>query len=212
MTATGDVDRAAAEPTAPTAPFGRGLAWLYVVAGAIGLVASAALTIEKFFSLANPDYIPSCSLNPIVSCGSVMDSRQAALFGFPNPLIGIAAFAVVTTVGVVLLSGFRAPRWFRLGMQVGTTLGVIFVHWLIAASLYDIGALCPYCMVVWVVTIAAFWYTTLDNLARDSRPTGGGRSAVLGLVRFHTLALVLWYLVIVALILQAFWSYWITLL
>ncbi|RCW43171.1 putative membrane protein [Halopolyspora algeriensis] len=212
MTATDNIDQAATEPAAPTAPFGRGLAWLYVIAGAIGLISSAALAIEKFFSLTDPGYVPSCSLNPIVSCGSVMDSPQAALFGFPNPLIGIAAFPVVVTAGVALLSGFRPPRWFRLGMQVGTTLGVLFVHWLINASLYDIGALCPYCMVVWVVTIATFWYTTLHNLERESRPTGGARSAVLGLVRFHTLGLVLWYLVIVVLILQAFWSYWTTLL
>ncbi|PRC62285.1 hypothetical protein C6A85_03910, partial [Mycobacterium sp. ITM-2017-0098] len=28
-----------------------------------------------------------------------------------------------------------------------------FVHWLIFQSLYRIGALCPYCMVVWAVTI-----------------------------------------------------------
>ena len=29
----------------------------------------------------------------------------------------------------------------------------MFVHWLIFQSLYRIGALCPYCMVVWAVTI-----------------------------------------------------------
>ena len=30
----------------------------------------------------------------------------------------------------------------------------MFVHWLIFQSLYRIGALCPYCMVVWAVTIS----------------------------------------------------------
>ncbi len=39
------------------------------------------------------------------------------------------------------------------GLAAGTLLGTVFVHWLIFQSLYRIGALCPYCMVVWAVTI-----------------------------------------------------------
>lgn len=114
-----------------------------------------------------------------------MDSAQATAFGFPSPLIGLAAFPVVVTIGVVLLRGFRPPRWFWLGMQAGTTFGVGFVHWLIYSSLYDIGALCPYCMVAWVVTIPIFWYTTLHNLMRGNL-TPGNRQAALGLARYHS--------------------------
>ena len=45
------------------------------------------------------------------------------------------------------------PRWYWAGLAAGTLLGTVFVHWLIFQSLYRIGALCPYCMVVWAVTI-----------------------------------------------------------
>lgn len=201
MTTAEKIDTPADGDGSPVdAPTPRGIAWLYVVGGLIGLIASAALLIEKIQTLLNPDYIPSCSFNPIVSCGSVMDSSQAALFGFPNPLIGIAAFPVVITAGVALLAGFSPPRWFWVGLQVGTTLGVVLVHWLIYQSIYEIQALCPYCMVVWVVTFPIFWYTTLRNLA--------GRAAVL--TRFHSLLLLVWYLAIVVLILQAFWDFWVT--
>ncbi|ALG10029.1 vitamin K epoxide reductase family protein [Kibdelosporangium phytohabitans] len=179
----------------------RRLAWLYVIGGGFGLVAAIALTLEKIAKLRDPAYVPTCSINPVVSCGSVMDSRQAEAFGFPNPLLGIALFAVVVTTGVVVLAGFEPPRWYRLAMQVGTALGVVFVHWLIVASLYDIHALCPYCMVVWVVTIPLFWYTTLDTWP-----------ALAPLRRVHSVVLVLWYLVIVVLILVEFWYYWRTLL
>ncbi|MCI2420415.1 vitamin K epoxide reductase family protein [Saccharopolyspora sp. K220] len=196
--------------TTPGAAAPRGLAWLYVVGGAVGLAASAALIVEKLAKLANPGYVPTCSINPIISCGSVMDSAQAAAFGFPNPLIGVAAFPVVVTAGAVVLGGFEPPRWFWLGMQVGTTLAVIFIHWLVVQSLYEIHALCPYCMVVWVVTIPLFWYTTLHNLTAGN--FGGGQSVGAALARFHSLVLVVWYLVIVVLILQAFWDYWSTLL
>ncbi|RRO18369.1 vitamin K epoxide reductase family protein [Saccharopolyspora rhizosphaerae] len=198
-------ETAGQEPRASARP--RGLAWLYVVGGAIGFVASFALIVEKVAKLVNPDHVLSCSLNPIVSCGSVMDSPQAALLGFPNPLIGVAAFPVVVASGVALLAGFRPPRWYWWGLQVGTTLAVVFIHWLIVQSLYSIGALCPYCMVVWAVTIPLFWYTTLRNL-REGHLGSAGRSLGSALGTLHTVVVVVWYLVIVALILQRFWDYW----
>ena len=188
------------------------LGWLYLIGGVVGFVAAFSLMVEKIVRLGNPVYVPSCSLNPVVSCGAVMDAPQAAAFGLPNPLIGIAAFAVVVTAGVVLLAGFAAPRWFWLGMQIGTTSGVVFVHWLIYQSLYEIGALCAYCMVVWVVTIPIFFYTTMHNLKYGHLPFSGVRAVVGGLAQLHTVVLTLWYLAIVGLILQAFWSYWTSLM
>ncbi|GAB3439958.1 vitamin K epoxide reductase family protein [Actinophytocola sediminis] len=182
----------------------KGVAWLYVIGGAIGLAGATALLLERLAVLRDPDHVPTCSLNPIISCGSVMDSAQAEAFGFPNPLLGIAAFAVVVTVGVVRLAGFVPPLWFRLGMQVGTAFGVLFVHWLIIASLYDIHALCPYCMVVWVVTIPIFWYTTLDTLRAAENTRRAGES----LWRYHSAVLAAWFVIIAALVLAEFWSYW----
>ena len=46
-----------------------------------------------------------------MACSPVMKSRQASLFGFPNPLIGIAAFAVVVTLGVVVLWVELLAQW-----------------------------------------------------------------------------------------------------
>ena len=142
-----------------------------------------------------------------------MVSSQAEAFGFPNPIIGVVGFAVVVTTGVVLFAGATLQRWFWLGLQAGATFGVGFVHWLIFQSLYRIGALCPYCMVVWVVTIALFWAITLHNLGRGHLPTPARLEGVVGTVRtYHTVALVAWYLVIVGLIAKRFWDYWVSLL
>lgn len=198
---------------AERAPLARVLAWVLTLGGAIGLVAAFVLTVEKIALLKDPEYSPSCSINPILSCGSVMKTPQAEAFGFPNPLMGVAGFAVVLTVGVVLLTGTRLPRWFMLGLQAGATFGVVFVHWLIFQSLYRIGALCPYCMVVWTVTIPVFWYTTLHNLTAGNIPVPRSwRRAVDGVARLHSALLAVWFLVIVGLVGEAFWFYWRTLL
>ncbi|RKN50362.1 vitamin K epoxide reductase family protein [Micromonospora endolithica] len=187
-------------------------AWVLTVGGGIGLLAAAVLTVEKINLLTRPGYVPTCSINPILSCGSVMTTPQAEAFGFPNPLIGIAGFAAVTTIGVILLARVRLPRWFWLGLQGGVTFGVVFVHWLIYQSVYVIGALCPYCMAVWAVTIPIFLYTTLSTLRANAHALPATVRAVTdGAARYHSVILVAWYAVIVAAILHRFWDYWSTL-
>jgi uncharacterized membrane protein len=193
----------------PPARHERRLAWLMVGAGLIGLLAACTLLVEKIALLEDPSYVPSCSINPILSCGSIMRTQQAEAFGFPNPIIGIGGFAVVVTTGMALLAGATLRRWFWIGLQVGTSFGVGFVHWLIFQSLYRIGALCPYCMVVWVVVIALFWYTTLHNIsAGHLRLAGGGRALAHRAAEYHGVVLTAWYLVIAALIGRRFWDYW----
>ncbi|MDE0805427.1 MAG: vitamin K epoxide reductase family protein [Acidimicrobiales bacterium] len=190
-----------------------GLAWMLAVSGVVGLLAASVLLIEKIALLEDPSYVPSCSINPILSCGSVMQTDQAEAFGFPNPIIGVIGFAVLVTVGVAILAGARLDRWFWLGLQAGVTFGVGFVHWLIFQSLYRIDALCPYCMVVWLVTLPIFWYVTLHNLGRGHlRAPESWRRSVFLVSRNHTVVLTVWYLAIVFLIGQRFWDYWSTLL
>lgn len=90
----------------------RGLAALFVVGGLIGLIAAVVLLVEKMTLAANPDYIPSCNVNPVLSCGSVMATPQAAAFGVPNPIIGVAGFAIVAAIGVGLFAGGRYTAWY----------------------------------------------------------------------------------------------------
>src|SRR6202044_2801885 len=108
-----------------------------------GLIASATLTVEKIELLLNPAYVPSCNINPIVSCGSVMTTPQASLLGFPNSLLGIIGFTVVLVTGVLAVAKISLPQWYWAGLTVGVLAGAALVHWLIFQSLYSIGALCP---------------------------------------------------------------------
>lgn len=204
---------AAATQAGPQDAVPRHLAVLLGIAGLVGLVAAATLLTEKIKVLADPDYVPSCSLNPVLSCGSVLNTPQAEAFGFPNPIIGIAGFAITLTVGVAVIAGARLAGWFWLGLLAGATFGAVFVHWLIFQSLYRIGALCPYCMVVWAVTIPIFWYTLLHVVAAGHlRLPSPVRRVVRGLGEFHAVVLTVWFLGVVALITVEFWSYWRTLI
>jgi uncharacterized membrane protein len=177
-----------------------------LIAGVVGLAASFTLTVEKIEILVNPDYVPSCSINPVLSCGSVMVTPQASAFGFPNPLIGIVAFAIVVVTGVLAVAKVGLPRWYWAGLATGTLLGTAFVHWLILQSLYRIGALCPYCMVVWAVTVPLLVVVASIAL-QPLRDNTGAR--VLYQWRWSVTAL--WFTALILLILVRFWDYWSTL-
>lgn len=178
---------------------------LLVAAGAIGLAAAFVLAVEKYRLLANPLYVPSCTLGETVSCASVMRSSQAELLGFPNPLLGVVGFSVLTASGMALAAGARLARWYWLGLQVGVTAAVVFVHWLIFQTLYRIEALCPYCMAVWAVTIPAFWYVTLHNARAIATRPGRLRRLVGVLARNHAIVLTLWMVTVAALAAERFW-------
>ncbi|MET1043483.1 MAG: vitamin K epoxide reductase family protein [Microbacteriaceae bacterium] len=150
---------------------------LLIVAGLVGLVASAILVLERIELLRNPTQPLACDVSPFVSCGPVILSWQGSLFGFPNPLIGVAAFVAPIAVGVAMLAGARFARWFWLLFLAGVFLGWVFVMWLFTQAVYSIGTLCVYCMVVWAVQIPLFWYLAAWNarhghLGRGLRPLG----------------------------------------
>lgn len=192
--------------------------WPYIltIGGMVGFIAAFALTIEKFALLKDPSYVPSCNLSPLLSCGSVMKTEQASAFGFANSIIGLAGFAVVTTIGIMLFAGVDASkvkRWFWLGLQAGTIFGIGFITWLQYQSIFTIGALCPYCMVVWAVTIPIFVYTTLYNLRTGVIATPAScKRLVAFLQRHHGDILVVWFGLITLVILNHFWYYWKTLI
>jgi uncharacterized membrane protein len=180
--------------------------WL-LIAGVLGLASALTLTVEKIEILINPDYVPSCSINPVLSCGSVMVTPQASAFGFPNPLIGIVSFTVVLVTGVLAIAKVRLPRWYWAGLATGTLLGVAFIHWLIFQSLYRIGALCPYCMVVWAVTIPLL--VVVASIALAPR-LENGVARVFYQWRWSLVAL--WFTALMLMILVRFWDYWSTLI
>jgi uncharacterized membrane protein len=184
-------------------------AWWVLIAGVIGLVASMTLTVEKIEILLNPSYVPSCNINPVVSCGSVMVTPQASVLGFPNPLLGLVGFTVVIVTGVLAVAKVPLPQWYWVGLTVGVLIGAAFVHWLIFQSLYRIGALCPYCMVVWVVTIALL--VVVASIAFRPAPQHQTGPAW-ALYQWRWSIAALWFTAVFLLIMVRFWNYWSTLL
>lgn len=186
---------------------GRPLAWLLVVCGLLGLLASWSMTVDDFRLYTNGNARPACTIfNPAFFCGDIINNVQEKVFGVPDAGIGLVAYPVLTAVGVGLLAGARYRRWHWLGLQAGTLLGVCFVTWLQYRSLHVIGAIYPWCLLAWATTIAAFWYVTVHNIKHRILPAPNlVRRAVTAV---HWVVPVVWYGLIILLIFIRWWSYW----
>lgn len=122
----------------------------------ISFIASIILTFEKIEVWKDPNYVTACSWNPVFSCQGPITSWQSSVFVLPNPIIGILGFGLLLALtGMTLF--IDLPKWWYKFWVAGTTVSVVFIGWLISQSLYDINALCIYCMCVWACVIAIAW-------------------------------------------------------
>ncbi|MFA5606548.1 MAG: vitamin K epoxide reductase family protein [Leucobacter sp.] len=169
-----------------------------VVAGVVGWFASFELLTEYVKTLQDPSYVPNCAVSVLVTCGPNMGSWQGSLLGFSNTIIGVSAFMAPIIVGVALLAGARFPVWFWTVYRIGLGLGFIFILWLAQQSIFVLGTLCPWCMVVWTVMIPLFWvslWTPGKNWsAATLKPGGVGE-------RLHSWA---WVAIVITYLLIAF--------
>lgn len=184
----------------------RQTAWILMIGGFIGIAASIELIVQKIAVLSNPDFVANCDINPVLSCGSVINTAQAAIFGFPNPVLGVIGFTIVIMFGALLFAGVELPRSMWLGLNIGALAGMFLIIWLVGQSLYVIGALCPWCMVVWAITIPIFWQVTTDNLAGNRLSLGKSLSEIIVTLKWILVASS--YLIIMALIFVRWSDFW----
>jgi len=142
-----------------------------------------------------------------------MKTEQASLLGVPNTIFGLIAYSMLFTFGVLLAGGAKVKKWVWLGAQFAALLGVIFMHYLFFQGVFRINAICPWCFVIWMITIPVFWYITQYNLEAKNINLGNKLKPLKLFVRkHHGDILLVWYLIIFAILLQHFWYYWSTLL
>jgi len=139
-----------------------------LIASAASLVASFVLAIDALTLAEDPNAELGCNINAVISCGTVATSWQSSLLGFPNAFLGLVTEPVVITLAVAALGGVRFPRWFMLSAQVVYTVGLLFAYWLFEQAMFDIGALCPWCLLITLATTLVFFEMSYVNIRDDN--------------------------------------------
>ena len=120
----------------------------------------------------------------------------------------IGAFVVPGLVGLLLASDTPLPRWFLAGLNIGLALGTGLVMFFFITSIYIIGIACPWCIVVWAMTIPQFCAVTAYTLRTgvwSSRIAANPWVQAFTPFSLHIAGL--WLFVIAASIVLQFWSF-----
>lgn len=141
--------------------------WIFasmLVGAILSLIASFALSAEAITLAENPNAQLSCSVNVVLNCATVGVHPSASFLGFPNSFFGLMAEPVVITVAIAGLAGVRFPRLFMFTAQIFYTIGFIFALVLFYISMFIIGALCPWCLLVTLTTTFVWFAITRYNI------------------------------------------------
>ncbi|MFT3942356.1 MAG: vitamin K epoxide reductase family protein [Ancrocorticia sp.] len=185
----------------------RELSFVMVVAGLLGLYASLSLIQAEKQLLKDPLGSLSCDINPLIGCGKFLNSPvNAVFFGVSNAVFGLAFFAGITALGLVLASGGRFGRWLWAALDLAMVGAAAWVAWFQWTSFTVEQSLCPYCLITWTVTIPL----VVNVLARSAQaghfPCSEGLRRVLVRGRWYIIAAV--YVALVLFAVVWFWDQW----
>lgn len=145
--------------------------WIFgtmLLSAGVSLIASFVLSVDAVELAKNPMASLSCDINSVISCGTVAQTWQASLLGFPNSFFGMICEPVVLTIAVAGLSNVHFKRWFLFTAQVVYLCGLIFAGWLFYQSAFVIGAFCPWCLLVTVGTVITFFTMLRYNIINNN--------------------------------------------
>jgi uncharacterized membrane protein len=143
------------------------LAYIVIISGLVGVYCAFTLLLNRIEFYKNPDFVPPCSINPWLDCGSVMKSKWASLYGFPNTIIGMATYPLAVMTGFIMLLNKTNNRILMLVCNAIAGVGLITNFVLLYISAYLILALCPWCILAGVATSNVFFAITVYNIKNN---------------------------------------------
>ena len=147
-----------AAPDLPTFGPGAGTAILWIVTAAVSWTVSLLLYREYVGQLSDAPPMLSCNISPFITCGPNLLAPAGNLLGFTNAILGMTLFLgpIFASVGALASpGGMRA--WYWRVFAVFVLGGYVLVHVFAYRSIFEFGSLCPWCLIVWLMTIPLFW-------------------------------------------------------
>lgn len=126
----------------------------------VGLLASFFQLLEKITLLKNSEAVLTCNLNSVLSCSNVLNAPQSSVFGFPNSMMCLVFFGLMLSAGLIGWFGAQINVRIRILYQLFALFFVGFGFWYLWQSIFNIGALCLYCLFCYsgLLLINAMWF------------------------------------------------------
>lgn len=179
---------------------------LLLVCSVLGVLASGALLMAERELLRNPSSALICDINPLIGCSRFLTSSvNEVVGGLPNALYGFAFFSGITALALALVASARFARWLWALLSVGMACAAIWLVWFQYTALMVERALCPYCILTWMVTIPLIVFTWI-HVAWSFFPLPDKPRRFL--VRARWLIVLGIYAIIATIVVIHFWNMW----
>jgi uncharacterized membrane protein len=127
---------------------------MLIILGVAGLYISTYFTLTYYgIVTANWDFIPRICRMDENTCGSIIHSREAKLFGFPNSIAGLFFYAFV--IGAAAVS--PRPHILRIGLVIASSVTVVVGIYLTYSLLFKLRTTCVLCFTSHVINLAIFF-------------------------------------------------------
>lgn len=122
----------------------------------LGLVVSLYLTYVHFRLYHEPGWQSACAMSAVASCDTVVGSSYGSAGGVPLSAIGAWFYALAAIVSAADLRRrlVRFPRSRALVLFLGAAAATVLSVILAGLSAFVLGALCPLCMLLYLVNLA----------------------------------------------------------
>jgi len=145
---------------------------------AMALIALIGLFVAVYLALYKAGVIGTLACGT-GGCETVQLSKWATFVGVPVAVWGVAYYALIVVLTLVLLQ----DRWadapaLATAMLVLTAWGVLFSLWLTYLELFVIHAICRYCVVSAVLATVLFVLALWDWRAMRASPTADDRRSL----------------------------------
>ena len=97
---------------------------------------------------------------PGLDCGVVLASDQAKLFGIPVAWLGVVGFLMLIALSLDRYLNMDLERTYynKILLPITGLIGVVFGSYLTYAEAFIIHEWCPFCVVAFILTIAATFF------------------------------------------------------
>ncbi len=127
--------------------FLRRLLFTIAVVASVGFIDASYLTLQHYIGF------PAVCL-AVNGCEVALTSSYAILFGVPTALFGVLYYAAMFLFALLAVRSGR--RSHRVGVALGSLVGLFASAWFVYLQLWVIGAICLWCMFSAGTSLALF--------------------------------------------------------
>ena len=109
----------------------------------VGVLLAIYLLWQQF---SRPAFQP-CTINETVNCDAIISGEVSKVFGVSTPLYGLIGYIVI------FISAVYKKKKLLLGMAA---FGLAFCLWIAYRELFELGVICPICILCQIIMIAVF--------------------------------------------------------